>query len=62
MSGRMRRHGEGTIAEIPNELAELSADSEHLHAETAGHSVQLDQPDLVSQAIHDLVRRCGQGS
>lgn len=45
-------------AQLQDELVALSTDSEHIHAETAGHYVHLDEPDLVIQAIHDLVRRC----
>ena len=45
-------------AQLQDELAGLSANSEHLHAERAGHYIHLDEPDLVIQAIHDLVRRC----
>jgi pimeloyl-ACP methyl ester carboxylesterase len=29
----------------------------HVHAETAGHYMHLDDPDLVVKAIRDLVRR-----
>jgi pimeloyl-ACP methyl ester carboxylesterase len=43
---------------LQDELAALSTDSEHLHAETAGHYVHCDEPDLVIQAIRDLVSRC----
>jgi len=30
----------------------------HIKAESGGHLLQLDDPDLVIQAIRDLVRRC----
>jgi pimeloyl-ACP methyl ester carboxylesterase len=43
---------------LQDELATLSSSSEHIHAETAGHYIQLDEPDLVVGAIRDLVRRC----
>jgi len=45
-------------AQIQDELATLSSDSEHVRAQEAGHYVQFDEPDLVIQAIRDLVRRC----
>jgi len=45
-------------AQLQDELAELSSNSEHLQAETAGHYVHLDEPELVIKAIRDLVRRC----
>lgn len=44
--------------EMQEELAKLSANSLHVNAEMAGHYVHLDDPDLVIQAIRDLVRRC----
>jgi hypothetical protein len=45
-------------AQLQDELAALSSDSVHLHAETGGHYLQFDEPDLVVQVICDLVRRC----
>jgi pimeloyl-ACP methyl ester carboxylesterase len=45
-------------AQLQDELAALSSSSEHLHAQTAGHHVHIDEPDLVIHAIHDLVGRC----
>ena len=45
-------------AQLQDELASLSSDSVHIHAERGGHYLQLDEPDLVVQAIRDLVGRC----
>jgi len=45
-------------AQMQDELAALSSDSEHVMARKAGHDVHLDEPDLVVQAIRALVRRC----
>lgn len=45
-------------AQLQDELAALSSDSEHIRARTAGHYVHLDEPELVVQAIRDLVSRC----
>jgi pimeloyl-ACP methyl ester carboxylesterase len=45
-------------AQMQDELAALSTDSEHLNARKAGHYIHLDEPDLVIQVIRDLVRRC----
>jgi pimeloyl-ACP methyl ester carboxylesterase len=45
-------------AQLQHELAALSSDSVHVHAERGGHYLQLDEPDLVVQAIRDLVSRC----
>jgi pimeloyl-ACP methyl ester carboxylesterase len=45
-------------AQLQDELAALSSDSVHVHAERGGHYLHLDDPDLVVQAIRDLVRRC----
>lgn len=47
-------------AQLQDELATLSTDSVHIHAERGGHYLQFDEPDLVVQAIRDLVRRCRQ--
>ena len=44
--------------QMQDELAALSRHSKHVMAEQAGHYVHLDEPDLVVQAIRDLVRRC----
>jgi pimeloyl-ACP methyl ester carboxylesterase len=45
-------------AQLQDELAALSSDSVHTHAERGGHYLQFDEPDLVVNAILDLVRRC----
>ncbi|MGH3188212.1 MAG: alpha/beta fold hydrolase [Streptosporangiaceae bacterium] len=45
-------------AQMQGELAALSSDSVHIHAEKGGHYLQRDEPDLVIRAIRDLVRRC----
>jgi pimeloyl-ACP methyl ester carboxylesterase len=45
-------------AQMQDELAALSSDSIHIHAERGGHYLQRDEPDLVIRAIRDLVRRC----
>ena len=57
---RARRPGRepAAWAQLQDELASLSPDSVHIHAERGGHYLQLDEPDLVVQAIRDLVRRC----
>jgi pimeloyl-ACP methyl ester carboxylesterase len=44
-------------AQMQDELAALSSDSKHIQAERAGHYLHLDDPDLVVQAIRELVRR-----
>ena len=45
-------------AQMQDELAALSSDSEHITAREAGHYIHLDEPDLVVNAIRDLVSRC----
>ena len=57
---RARRPGAepAVWAQLQDELAALSSDSVHVHAEHGGHYLQFDEPDLVTQAIQDLVRRC----
>jgi pimeloyl-ACP methyl ester carboxylesterase len=44
--------------QLQDELASLSTDTVHIRAERGGHYLHLDNPDLVIQAIRDLVRRC----
>jgi pimeloyl-ACP methyl ester carboxylesterase len=44
-------------AQMQDELAALSSDSVHTQAEKAGHYLHLDDPELVIQAIRDLVKR-----
>ena len=44
--------------QMQEELAALSSDSEHITAPEVGHYMHLDDPDLVIQAIRNLVRRC----
>jgi pimeloyl-ACP methyl ester carboxylesterase len=45
-------------AQLQDELAALSSDNVHVHADQGGHYLQLDEPDLVIGAIRELVRRC----
>lgn len=45
-------------AAMQDDLAALSSDSIHVHADRSGHYVHLDEPDLVVQAMRDLVKRC----
>jgi hypothetical protein len=43
--------------ELQRELATISSDSKHIVARKAGHNIQLDEPQLVFDAITDLVGR-----
>lgn len=43
--------------ELQRELATISSESKHIVASKAGHNIQLDEPQLVLDAITDLVRR-----
>nr|WP_298722947.1 alpha/beta hydrolase [uncultured Steroidobacter sp.] len=43
--------------QLQRELARLSTDSKHIVAQKAGHNIQLDEPELVFNAITDLVLR-----
>jgi pimeloyl-ACP methyl ester carboxylesterase len=43
--------------QMQEELAALSSDSTHLTAEGSGHYVFCDDPELVIQAVRDLVRK-----
>jgi pimeloyl-ACP methyl ester carboxylesterase len=43
--------------ELQRELATISSQSKHIVARNAGHNIQLDEPQLVLDAITELVRR-----
>lgn len=43
--------------ELQRELAATSSESQHIVASKAGHNIQIDEPQLVLDAITDLVRR-----
>jgi pimeloyl-ACP methyl ester carboxylesterase len=49
-------------AQMQDEIAGLSTDAVHMIALKAGHYVHRDEPELVVQAIRDLVERCRQGT
>ncbi len=55
---RQRWPSWGTWSQMQDELAALSADTVRVMAADAGHHVHLDDPELVVQAIRDLVDRC----
>jgi len=42
-------------AELQDELSYLNDLSTHIIAENSGHSIHLDEPDLVVDAIHDVL-------
>jgi len=41
--------------ELQDELSCLSDHSTHIIAENSGHSIHLDEPELVVDAIHDVL-------
>lgn len=43
--------------QLQDELAGLSSDSRHLQARHAGHYIQLDEPEAVTEAIRDMITR-----
>jgi pimeloyl-ACP methyl ester carboxylesterase len=43
--------------QLQRELADVSTDSKHIVARKAGHNIQLDEPELVLDAITSLVMR-----
>ena len=46
---------EAAWAELQDELSCLSDHSTHIIAENSGHSIHLDEPELVVDAIHDVL-------
>jgi pimeloyl-ACP methyl ester carboxylesterase len=47
-----------TWSQLQDELAALSSASAYMYSINAGHNVHLDDPDVVVQAIRDVVERC----
>jgi pimeloyl-ACP methyl ester carboxylesterase len=43
--------------QLQRELADVSTDSKHIVARKGGHNIQLDEPELVLDAITSLVMR-----
>jgi len=41
--------------QMQNELAQLSARSEHIVAKNSGHYIQLDRPELVIEAVRNVI-------
>jgi hypothetical protein len=41
--------------EMQSKLAQLSSDNKQVIAEQSGHNIQLDQPDLVINAVLEIV-------
>jgi pimeloyl-ACP methyl ester carboxylesterase len=48
----------GAWCQLQDELAALSSRSVYIYAVSADHNVHLDDPDVVVDAIRDLVERC----
>lgn len=46
---------ENTWAQMQKELNDLSTNSTHIIAENSGHVIHLDQPNLVIDALHDIL-------
>ncbi len=44
------------------ELAMLSTNSRHIVAERSGHFIQLDEPDVVVDAIHAVIEAVRKGT
>ena len=46
---------EAVWKELQNELTYMSGNSIHIIAENSGHVIHLDEPELVVDAIHDVL-------
>jgi hypothetical protein len=51
-----RLEAETEWSRMQKELANLSSNSTQIIAEQSGHYIQLDQPELVNDSIHALIR------
>ena len=49
-------------SQLQDELARLSTRSTHVIAKNSGHSTQLDRPDLVIDAVHEIVQQTTQAT
>lgn len=47
-------------SKMQDELAQLSTRSTHVIAKNSGHYIQLDRPDLVVEAVHQIVQQARQ--
>jgi pimeloyl-ACP methyl ester carboxylesterase len=45
-------------SQLQDELAALSTSSQHLYARHAGHNIHLDEPEVVIEAIREMIRKC----
>jgi pimeloyl-ACP methyl ester carboxylesterase len=59
LSDEEAQQGEAVWDELQAELAALSSNGKQVIAEESGHQVQLDQPELVIDAISDVVEAVG---
>ena len=62
LPAEVKREFEQTWQQLPSELALQSARGEKIVAEKSGHFIQLDQPELVIDAIHEVVEAVQQRS
>jgi hypothetical protein len=51
---------QGTWLELQQELTLLSENSEIRMFEESGHYIQFDQPEVVVEAVSDVVQRCAE--
>ncbi len=55
MPAKQAKQAEKVWQELQADLAKISSDSQIFVAEKSGHSIQVDQPILVADAIHQMV-------
>ncbi len=55
MPAEQAKQAEIVWQELQTDLAKLSSNSQMLVAEKSGHGIQIDQPSLVVDAIHQMV-------
>lgn len=48
---------EAVWRDMQNDLASLAVDSKHIIAEGSGHNIQTEQPQIVIDAINDMIER-----
>ena len=56
MPASQAKHAEQVWQELQTDLASLSSNSQLLVAEKSGHGIQVDQPEIVIEAIRQMVK------
>ena len=62
LNAASNRQNEAIWRQLQHELAALSSNSQHIIAARSGHNVQLEQPDMVVEAIRQIIDDASSGT